>query len=196
MTSLAQYLQPFDWATVDSRLYDWVTRVLPGVEAIWADQNIPQPSYPYVHMKRAALVRPGGKDEIRTSTDLGQSPGEEIEILATDQAEFTFNATANVDDSSGACDPAKNAMALLGKLQASLGLPTVQASLRAAKLAVIEPMGINDISLELNGQILNRASWDVRFRLVSEMTERTGYIEKVEVKAPALGIDQIFDAGA
>ncbi len=193
-----ELLQPIDWVTTDGTLQNWIVDKLDFdvTRVIWADQNLAQPPYPYISMRRGPIVEGGGFDETRTSTDLTQSSGEEIEILTTSPREFTLNLQAHVDEANGANDANCNAVKFLTKLQSSLDQISVHSALEQAGLAVIERLGVNDISLVLNGQFINRASFDIRFRTTSVMTERTGFIEKVEVKSPAFGVDETFDASS
>jgi hypothetical protein len=194
MTVLAEHLQPICWQTIECAIYDWVTQKI-GWEAIWEDQNLSAPAYPYLSLKRAGLNRVGGRPEVRTSTDLGQSLGEEIELLTTSPVEFTLTIQAWIDEDTGANDPDLNAVQVCSKLHASLGQLSVQALLREAGLSIVEELPIVDLSLVENGEFLNRATFDVRLRTASVMTERTGFIEKVEVESTELGIGpEVFDA--
>lgn len=197
MSSLATELQPIDWTTVEGSLFDWITDKLGLTDdrVIWQDQNVPQPAYPYISLKRSGWLKEGGVDETRTSTDLTQDPGKEIELLTTGPREFTLNIQAHLDEAAGSIDPGCDAVFLLSKLQASLGqLSVTEALFRDANIAVIEELTIEDISLVINGLYLNRASMDVRFRTTSQITERTGFMDKVELKSTDLGIDTTVDA--
>lgn len=193
--SLATALQPVDWETIDDGIYDWLVALLPSVSVIWANQNIPQPSYPYLSLLRNAFIELGGVPEKRYTTDLGQPAGDEIEIEATTMAEFTLSIQAHVDAGAGANDPAINAVALLGKVGASLGLLSVQRNFQDnLGLAIVERLPVQDISLVVNDEWISRAALDVRLRLRTSITERVGYIDKVELKSPALGVDTLVDA--
>lgn len=194
MTVLAEQLQPICWQTIDDAIYDWVTGKV-NLDAIWEDQNLPEPAYPYLSLRRSGFRKEGGKPEVRTSTDLNRPLGEEIELLTTSPGEFTLSVKAFVDEDNGANEPNRNAVQYCSKLQASLGQLSVQSHLREAGLAIIEELEVKDISLVENGEFLNRAIFEVRLRATSVMTERTGFIEKVEVESTELGIGpEVFDA--
>lgn len=194
MTALETHLQPVDWKTIDEGLYDWIVDTL-DVSVIWENQNVPQPDYPYVSLLRSAFVELGGVPEKRTATDLAQPAGQEIEIEATTMVEFTLSVQAHVDADAGANDPACNAVALLGKLRASMGLLSVQRNFQDnLGLAIVERIAVQDISVVVNDEWISRALYDVRLRTRSSITERTGYIDKVELKSPSLGVDTIVDA--
>lgn len=196
MSSLATSLQPVDWNTIECCLHDWVTDKLSfdTDRVIWEDQNITQPRFPYISMKRISTVKEGGVDETRATTDLAQDAGEEIELLTTGPIAFTLTVQAHIDEQWGANKPGGNATFLLSKLRASLGQRSVCDAFTACGLSVIEELAINDISLVFNGQFINRASMDVRLRTASVMTERVGYIDKVDIESTDLGIDFTVDA--
>lgn len=108
--------------------------------------------------------------------------GNEVAVRATGSTAFTLNIQGfarNTATDYQATDPARNAYAQLTTLRASLGLPSVQAALRAADIAVIEELGITDLSEEVEDTFLGRASMDVRMRTLSSLTEYIGYIAHV-----------------
>lgn len=183
--------EPVDWAVIDDALFDWIIGAL-GLEndqCLWAKQNAPQPRYPYVTLDHPGFAdEPGTLDETRTSTDLGQPAGEEIELLTTGPREFTLTVTAHVDDrTGGAHDANANAEALLSKAHSSLGKQSVLDALAAAGIALIERMAVLDTSVVVNGEWVSQASMDVRLRVTSNVTERTGYIDKVAVSSTFSG---------
>ena len=199
LDSLDQELQPIDWEKIENAVYDWLTGGIDGFnsivpEAIWENQDIPQPAYPYASMKIIAHSKEGGRDEIRTSTDLAQPLGQEIEMLATDQNQITLAISFHTDISSDGMTPASRARALAGKARSSLGLPGVLAFLREAGLAVVAEEGITDTSLVVNSDWLSRATFDVRLRVASQMTERVGYIGKVELDSEDLEVNEIIES--
>lgn len=192
--SLAEALQPVDWKTIDDGLYDWLVALL-SLPVIWDNQNVPQPAYPYVSLLRSAFVELGGVPEKRVTTDLGQPAGEEIELEATSMAEFTLSMQAHVDATAGANVPASNAMALLGKARASLGLLSVQRNFQDnLGLSIVEAMPVQDISLVINDEWISRALCDVRLGLRTSITEKYGYIDKVQLVSTELGVDTLVDA--
>lgn len=194
MTSLAEHLQPFDWRTIDDGLYDWLTALL-DVPVIWENQNVPQPQYPYVSLLKTAVVQLGGVPEIRRTIDNGRPIGQELELEATSMVEFTLSVSAHTDADNGANDPMENAVSLVGKARASLGLVSVQRNFQDnLGLAIVEPLPVVDSSLVVNDEWLSRATFDVRLRTRSSITERTGYIDKVEIKSSTLGVDEVVDA--
>lgn len=108
--------------------------------------------------------------------------GNEVETRVSEQLEFTLNLQAfvrNTRTDNAANDPSRNAYNALTTLRASLGLPSVQAALRAADIAVVEELTITDLSEAVDETILSRASMDIRMRTLSVLVEYTGFIEQV-----------------
>lgn len=182
--SLDPALQPIDWATIEQALWNWASTVtgVPTSRIIWENQKIAQPAYPYVSLHKSPVLISGGKPELRYETDLGQPQGEEIEFTATSQCEFTLSASVYMDAAAGGGNPTTGAFKLASKLQASLGLKTIQESLSTAGLAIIQSLPVLDLSEVVNAEFLDRAVFEVRLRVASEMTEKTGYIADVELE--------------
>lgn len=199
MTSLAEELQPIDWETIEDAIYDWLTGAVEGFsaivpEAIWENQNIPQPAYPYASLLVTSHTKEGGRDEIRASYDAARPLGQEIELLATGPVQFTLALSFHVDAAQGGNESASRARSLAAKAQASLGLPAVIDHLGAAGLSIVAEEGVVDTSVVINGEWLSRATIDVRLRTASQMTQRLGYIDKVELESSQLDVDTIVDA--
>ncbi len=190
-------LQPIDWLSIECALHTWVTTTLgfDDERVIWEEQNITQPLFPYISMKKSALIEGGGgMDELRTSTDLSRDLGEEIELLSTSPREFTLSLQAHVDEEQGANNPNSNSVKFLSKLQSSVDQVSVHSIFQEAGLAVIERLAVQDISIVLNGQYINRANFDMRLRTTSIMTEHTGFVDKVQLVSTEFGVDEIVDA--
>lgn len=108
--------------------------------------------------------------------------GNEVEVRVTGSTAFVLNVQGferNTRTDNPAADPARNAYDMLTRLRASLGLPSVQAQLRAADIAVIEEGSITDLSEVVEDTLISRASLDVRMRTLSVLTEYQGYITQV-----------------
>ncbi len=176
--------EPVNWTTIGDALSAWIVAALPIVaaQAIWANQNIAQPAYPYVVLMRSGLAGAEAQDEIRTTYDEEAEAGEEIELLTTGPREFILSITAHVDDANGAFDDADaNATALLSLAQSSLGKRSVLDDLAAAGVAIIERLPVLDTSVVVNGIWISQAAMDVRMRVTSNVTEQIGYIDKVKL---------------
>lgn len=175
--------EPVNWTTIDDALHAWIVSALSitAARVIWANQNLPQPAYPYVTLQHPGLVEVGTLDETISSTDLTADPGEEIELLTTGPREFTLTVTAHVDVGTDAYNSDAQATALLSLAQSSLGQRSVLDALSVAGIAIIERLPVLDTSVVVNGEWNSQATMDVRMRVTSEMTEQIGYIDKVKL---------------
>lgn len=176
-----------DWKAVQCAIFDWATGVLttldPDSQFQWKDQNLPQPAYPFLQMKRDSVVRVSARDEVRYTTDLSQPAGEEIGLETTGPREFTLKLDAKVDEETGSRDPNCDAMALITRLQSSLSQLSTQEIFCLSGLTVVEELAAVDLSEEVNGERISRATMDVRLRATSSCSERTGYINAARIRS-------------
>ena len=177
--------EPVSWTAINNALHAWIVSALSiaAARVIWAKQNLPQPAYPYIVLGHDGLATEGTLDEKIATTDLEQPAGEEIELLTTGPREFTLRVTAHVDQGTGAYDSDAQATALLTRAQSSLGQRSVLDGLSAGGVAMIERLPVLDTSVVVNGEWSSQAALDVRFRVASQMTERIGYIDKVQLSS-------------
>ena len=173
------------WRDIECTLIEWAAPILDLDECrfIWENQNIPQPAYPYLTFRRDSLIRSGGADEQRTSTDLSQPEGEEVAIETVGIREFTLTVKALVDEETGSTDPDCDAVALLTQLQNSLSQQSVLDALCLGGLSVVQELAVVDLSQVVNGRFISRAALDIRFRTASSCIERTGYINTARVRS-------------
>lgn len=166
-----------DWDAIYTAIQS-VVATATGITVIRANQNAPQPAYPYVTYKR---LTPGAREtefgEVRYSEDLGAGPGEEIIATAASQVAFTMSFQAFADSDA----PAANADHYLTLLQGALALPSVQRTLRAAHAVPVEIVDSQNLDDIAGGEWKSRASLDIRFRTVLSSSEATGYIATTEV---------------
>lgn len=189
-------VEPINWETIDDALFDWIVGALGFTEehCDWANQKKPQPPYPYVILLRSGTTEEGTLDETRTSTDPTKPAGQEIELLTTGPREITLALTAHVEPCDTVGLPANDtATALLTKAQSSLGKRSVLDALDAAGVAIIERLPVLDTSVVVNGVWISQAAMDLRLRVTSAMTERTGYIDKLEISSTFGGAKDSLD---
>lgn len=111
--------------------------------------------------------------------------GNEVEFRVTGQREITVNVQAyerNTDEDNPATDPARNAYHYLSLLQASLGLPSIQQTLRLSGIALIEEGPLTDISEATEDTFESRASMDVRMRVLADLREYVGFVDQVDLE--------------
>jgi hypothetical protein len=167
---------------MEDAIYDWIVAAT-GVSAHWDFQKIPQPEFPFASMRILSIARLNGEDETRIEEDPGSPPGEEIEQIRSGPRRMTvsvnFYSTSN--------DALSDAMSLASTAQASLALPSIAALLYGAGLAVIGEGSLQDLSALEAETWVSRSQFDVVFGIASNTSEKSGYIETVEVDAPAIG---------
>jgi hypothetical protein len=192
-------IEPLDWQTVDRALKDWLEGAIPTLRGvIWAKQGAPQPGYPYGVLDRSGTIEEGTLDETRTSTDLNKPLQQEIELLTTGPREFVLSIAVLTGVCQGGFASNAKAVDLLTSAQSSLGKRSVLDALAVAGIAIIERLQVLDTSAVINGQWVSQASMDVRLRVTSCMTERTGYIDKVKVSStfgnasPSINLDDFL----
>jgi len=63
-----------DWPFIERALYSWIDELSPDAvedaSIIWAEQNIDQPAYPFITLKKNnfAIIEGGAGAEIRTAS--------------------------------------------------------------------------------------------------------------------------------
>ena len=155
-----------------------------GIDIIWADEDAPQPPWPFGRLRVVSGPIPiGNVDEIRLDTDLGQANGSEVGQTVVGQRRLVVSLQImNRRDLEDAYDAAADPDSLIAKAQTSLRLPTVMADFYAAELAVLnvgDPVNLSGI--ESDEKNTARASLDITFGLAFEVAERTGYINEALV---------------
>jgi hypothetical protein len=130
----------------------------------------------YIAVKIGGPSGSSSLDEVRLSTDLTQV-GQEVEQLVIGQRELGVSVKAftskTTGDSSGS--------ALLGRVKTAIGLPSVRGALIDAGLGVTDVGDVQDLSTVFGAEFEGRALLEVRFHVVDTASERTGYIETVNL---------------
>lgn len=145
-----------------------------------ANQTAPRPAYPYVTVQLGGLVSvgPGG---IRQHTDLDRE-GEEVELQVRGERQLTVSVNVYAQQRPGKpYDPTQGALSLAEGIRASLGLPSVLATLREAGLSFIDSTPVQDLTWLQDTDWVERRQMDIRFGLASVVSERVGYIATVDV---------------
>ncbi|MCG8433488.1 MAG: hypothetical protein MJA83_05610 [Gammaproteobacteria bacterium] len=175
-----------DFAAIRGALHDWFSEAT-GLKTIWADQNRPQPPYPYASLNPiTGPVRIGGKDDVVRTTDLAQA-GQEVEHCHIGDRLITISCqihVAPVDDQFGTeqePDPQCDAMSLMATAEAHLDTEVNRARFFLVSLAFVSVQSLPQIDLPIGGQIIKRTQMDVQFATKSRVVERTTYIENVTI---------------
>ena len=195
---------PVDWGAVDDACYDWLNDLLSMDDRIiWNNQKVAQPAYPYLSLLRNSEVDEGGADEKRNRTLDADgnvlSPGDaaapfENEEIAYQPVKWTLSIQAHADPDGGGNDPNADPMKLLSKAKRSLGLTSINAAFHAVGFSLVQPLDVLDVSVNINGQWIRRASLDVFFRTASVMSEKVGFIDKAQIVSTQFNVDVTVDA--
>lgn len=207
MTSLVTPVsdaQPVDWVSVEAACFDWISDLLEiNGRVVWHNQKVPQPAYPYVSLLRTSEVD-AGLDEERYRTldandrvvgvDPGAGPPVTSETIVYQPITWTLTVHVHTDPRASGNDPNCDAMKFASKIKRSLGLRSVIDRLYDAGISVIRPLLLADTSVVVAGEWESRATLDISMCTASVLTERTEFIEKVEIQSDQLGVDLLVDA--
>lgn len=189
-------LQPINWQLLEDAIYAWFEEAT-GIEVVWANQDAPQPPYPFGTLNViAGPTKVGGDDEVRSVTlsPAVLAPLPPIEMEYAGPREMTVSCQINVGAPFDG-DPATHARALMTSAQSSLGLESVRVLLRAAGLAVIQELPVQSFDLQIADAWVARSQMDVRFGLAASVVEKVQAIENVHIESPALNVDDDFGLG-
>jgi len=162
---------PIDWSGFENGVKRWFNHAT-GLTTIWASEDAPQPPYPFAVLKVISGPIQYGHDDERHLSVAGAPAGEEVQVEVCGPRDVTVSCQVYSDSDR----PKLNAQHFIGIAQASLGMPSVLSALAGDRIAVIDSMPPQDLDFIASGGTKSRAVMDVRFRIESSMTERTGYI--------------------
>jgi hypothetical protein len=177
-----------DWHLVDLAIHTWLDRVLPDEIAdeqiVWADQNIDQPAYPFITLKKDGLeFVQGSSSESRTLEEAG-----DFFIQVRNLLEFRLTIRTHTDDRCNGV----NAFSLLSAILETLDLPSARNTLCDAGLVVIEHSPVLDISSTTNTKWTSRATTEIRFRVGAASHEAIEYFTSVVIDGECNGETQSF----
>lgn len=199
-------LQPVDWKTIDQAIYDWLNTLLElDDRIIWENLDEPQPEYPYLSLLRNTVTGPGKEERYRTLdangdpiVEGGATVAAANEYQSYEPISFTVAITAHVGLNQGGRDPGCDAMFLLTKAKAHLGLRSTIDTFKAAGLSIVRDEGVVDTSVVVNAETVRQATLDVIFSTASVLSEVPtdaggGFIDKVQLISQQFGVDIIVD---
>jgi hypothetical protein len=180
---------PIDFKGVEDALRQWVldASALPESQVIFSHQNGNDPVAPYITVQLDDEIGVG-LDSVRTIYDEDADEGEEIELRSEGLRELVVTVQAYSDDTTGA----SSARALLSKVRAALGLPTVRSKLATAELACFDAGNVRNLSALYEADFEGRAVLEARFYVPQTASEKTGYISQVEITNEIPDPDQTF----
>ena len=184
--------QPIDMETFENTVHSWFTTAT-GLTAIWTNQSAPQPAKPYATLQViAGPTQLSQHWETRTNYDVGRDPGEEVELETGVPCRITVACQVLVGQPA-ARQATTNARAYMLAASAALSKQSVLDLFAAEEIAIERVESPLDIPAIVGAEFDARSSMDVIFGAALNVSEFTGYMDKVELKSPALGIDIIIE---
>lgn len=173
---------PVWWSKAEEAIHTFVTSTLEldAQQVIWEQQGVTRPRLPFVTLLRSAVVSEGGPDETRHKY---VEADDELEVRTLQNRVFTLSLKPQADRN---CGPDDDAMAMVERLRSALYTESGRAILDRGGLAVVSEEGVTDISQVVNSTWVSRASLDVRLRVWAITSERSGFIERVDVASDGL----------
>lgn len=171
--------QPIAWGTVEDAISDWVTAVT-GMATHWADQAAPQPARPFVLLSISGPVEIGIGDEKRVeeTKDSQPEPNDLWQEKTRGEREITITIQVEVDAASSQ-DPRRHARAQATRLFSSLTIDSITAVLEAAGLAYRARLPIQNFSISIANEFVNRSAFEFVAGLASCVVEDIDVIEEV-----------------
>lgn len=172
------------WTAIENALAAWVKTWSDGLgtstgpTAIWLNQAEPQPSIPYLTLKRNPPVALTLHDPITFTFNSSAPSGQEIAYQVNAQKEVTVV----VEAFSNSVTAAGTAAEQINNLITSLRLPSVLAAFYAVGLSVRRRENVIDLSELVATAFQTRAQFELVLGLVDVQTDTpTGYIETVQI---------------
>lgn len=157
-------INPTPWRDIDDAIHDWFATST-GLATIWANQDAPQPPWPYGILNRISVAKVG-QDGVRYET-----------IDDRVDAHFcglrSFVVSCQIDLGPLGQRQGIDALAVMGAAQMALALPEYRERFRAVDIAPFddnEP--IQDFDVVVGDVWISRAQMDIGFYTTANVTER------------------------
>lgn len=167
-----------DWTAIENALHAWVVSSTgyASNRVLWRDQdaNAKVADHITLHLSGPIVL---GTDEVKSTTDLLQPPGQEVTLSVRGDREWSLQ----VECFTGQVTTSSDAKSILSALQTVGQLPS--------KLAILDAQGITlfDLGTVQYAPAIREVAFQGRAILVMRFysrdvaTERTGYIAQVEI---------------
>ncbi len=169
------FTQPIAFATIENALVDWL-RSSTAIAVLWAKQNRPQTTKPFVVLKRVSGPIVIGRDEQRR-----RMVGDELFTDIIGQREMTYNVQAFCS-SDKANESAESYLALA---QATIEHDSIIDKFELAKIGVVNIGPIASLDSIAGAGFESRASFDLTISTVSALIAAadspTNWIETADV---------------
>lgn len=153
----------FSKATIENKIYEWITSVIVDRPFIWLDQNAPRPDKPYL----------GGR--IMNTSQIGEDF-----IEPPDETTGKAGVVGNREFILTIENYGSESFERLDTLNTSLNFLSSRQKLLESGIAFVDREAILNTSLDIDTRFEERATMDLRFRIASIETDTLDIIETVE----------------
>jgi len=161
-----------EWRDIEDTIYDWFSEQT-DVEAIWANHKAVQPEYPYGLLQViSGPSREGSFDSEVVTQTTTTSTIEHVGVRL-------FTVSCQILDCPNPRDVINTSRARIEKAQSSLSLESVNDTLRAGCLAVVDIGDISNIDFTTEDRYVSRSNMDIIFRTTSVVSETASVIDQV-----------------
>jgi hypothetical protein len=186
---MAQIPDPLNWQTIEDTIYDWFTEQS-GVSVVWGNQDSPEEPYPFGVLSVISgplMVAP--QDEVKWTTDLSKPLGQEVALNIEGLRELVVSCQIFAEPPTS-LDPSAHPRFIMSRVQASLSAPSVLEAFRNANMSIIRAGDIIILDAPDDDTWIARANMDVRFYLMSQSVEESGFMNEIEITSTPFGIDK------
>lgn len=171
---------PINWRAIRDAIWQWFTETA-GCETIWADQNAPQPAYPYGSLNiLPGTLELGALDEQRILDDGS------LQLVGPRDFVLSCQIHSGRYGPDPSCDALSRAMSVI----ASLGLPQYRDALAVANIGIRDRGQPQMLDVLVGTEWIKRAQVDLRFGTMSVVSIRDwpslsdpGWFDKVEISS-------------
>lgn len=150
------------YSEVENKIRDWIVLVLSSIQVIFANENAPRPSLPYITILVAPFIKIGQANMI-----------DETQGDRTVKYDEDFNVSIQYfgDDWRD----------VLQQLKDSLQLEQYKDYFTAEDIAIRDDTPISDISLQLDNTIEKRGLFELVCGFARHLTENVNYVSTVNI---------------
>lgn len=169
--------QPIPWQTVEDALILWANTVA-GFSFHWANQNAPQPSYPFGTLLITS-IRTIGIDAQPVGAAQGGKPAS-INSQGDRTASLSVQVSCHPDKVASSTQSSR---AIMSAIQASLEIDDYFGPVRAAG-AVVRGIGvIQNLDFVVDDRFISRAQLDISLGLASNVSVPMDVIDHAHVQS-------------
>ena len=178
-------VEPTPWRDIDNAIHAWFAEST-GLQVIWANQDAPQPDWPYGLLNRIVGGTKVGQDGVRYSVDV---PTGRLDATFCGLRQFTVSCQIDLGP-IGKCK-GFDAMAVMAAAQMALKFPATLDRFRGIDIACFndnEP--INQFDVVVGDTWNSRAQMDLDFYTSANVTETdVDAFDSVNISSDIAGLE-------